>query len=34
MMDEDADYYLRVTLPEQDLEVARIQLGKLRKWER
>lgn len=28
----NADYYLRVTLPEQDLEVARIQLGKLRKW--
>lgn len=28
----NADYYLRVTLPEQDLEMARIQLGKLRKW--
>lgn len=34
MIDEDADYYLRLTLPERNLEVARIQLGKLRKWKR
>lgn len=28
----NANYYLRFTLPEQDLEVARIHLGKLQKW--
>lgn len=28
----NANYHLRFTLPEQDLEVARIRLGKLRKW--
>lgn len=32
MIDEDANYHLRIRLSERNLEVARVHLGKLRKW--
>ena len=34
MIDEDANYHLRIRLPERNLEMARVHLGKLRKWKR